>query len=98
MPMSPEHTMISQEVERRATLVRMDTLLRDLGTAEADADRNARFVSGFDWAVRAGESLRGGVSTPLVRERVSQDWAQQRPRQIAIPRLVSEFSCAAWRS
>jgi nitrate/nitrite transporter NarK len=34
--------------------VRMDTLLRDLGTAEADADRNAGFIAGSTWAIRAG--------------------------------------------
>ncbi len=34
--------------------MRMDTLLRDLGTAEADADRNAGFIAGSTWAIRAG--------------------------------------------
>jgi hypothetical protein len=33
----------------------MDTLLRDLGTAEAAADRNAGFIAGSTWAIRAGE-------------------------------------------
>lgn len=57
-------------MELRRNLVRMDTLLAEMGTAEQAADRNAACVQASPWAARAGifekaPSQENAVATTL---------------------------------